>query len=244
MRVGALDQDTAMRLAATEYARFVELLRGLDPADWERPTNCPPWDVRAMATHVLGMAEFVASMREMTRQTVKFVVRARRQHVSPLDAQTGLQVDEHADWSPQRITEAIAAVAPKAVAARRRLSKLMGRVPVPFKQEPGPEVWSFGFLAGTIFTRDVWTHRADIVAATGAPHHLTSDHDGVLIADLVAEWSARHAQPFDLTLTGPAGGHWQVGADGEQLTLDAVEFWRALSGRAPAEGLLRTRAAF
>lgn len=75
-------------------------------------------------------------------------------------------------------------------------------------------------------------------------HHLTPDHDGVLVADVVDEWAARHGQPFDLTLTGPAGGHWSVGADGERLTLDAVEFWRALSGRAPADGLLRTSAAF
>ncbi len=244
MRASALDPDVAMRLAATEYARFVEVLRELDPEDWQRPTNCPPWDVRAMAAHVLGMMEFVASMREMIRQTAKFAVRARRRHVSPLDAQTGLQVDEHAEWSPQRITETIAGIAPKAVAGRSRIWRLMGRLPVPFKQEPGPEVWTFGFLAGTIFTRDVWTHRADIVAATGATHHLTPDHDGVLIADLVAEWSTRHAQPFDLTLTGPAGGHWKAGTDGEELTLDAVEFWRALSGRAPAEGLLRTPAAF
>lgn len=211
MRASALDHETAMRLAATEYERFVELLRRLEPADWERPTNCPPWDVRAMAAHVLGMAEFVASMREMTRQTVKFVVRARSEHVSPLDAQTGLQVDEHADWSPERITEALAAIGPKAIAGRRRMARSMGRLPVPFKQEPGPEVWTFGFLARAIFTRDVWTRRADIVAATGAVHHLTPDHDGVLVADVVDEWATRHGQPFDLTLTGPAGGHWSVG---------------------------------
>lgn len=37
------------RIAATEYARFVEQLRSLDPDDWHRPTDCPLWDVRAMA---------------------------------------------------------------------------------------------------------------------------------------------------------------------------------------------------
>ncbi|MFP5371880.1 MAG: maleylpyruvate isomerase N-terminal domain-containing protein, partial [Actinomycetes bacterium] len=48
-RPPALDRDTAFRLAATEYERFLAVLRDLDPADWSRPTECPAWDVRAMA---------------------------------------------------------------------------------------------------------------------------------------------------------------------------------------------------
>jgi hypothetical protein len=40
--------------------------------------------------------------------------------------------------------------------------------------------------------------------------------------------------------TGPAGGHWRAG-DRERITMDAFEFCRALSGRAPAAGLLTTQ---
>lgn len=40
-----------------------------------------------------------------------------------------------------------------------------------------------------------------------------------------------HGQPVDLTLTGPAGGHLVVGHGGDQLTIDAIEFCRVLSGR-------------
>ena len=32
-------------------------LRALDADDWAKPTDCPAWDVRAMAGHVLGMTE-------------------------------------------------------------------------------------------------------------------------------------------------------------------------------------------
>jgi Mycothiol maleylpyruvate isomerase N-terminal domain len=32
----------------------LELLRGLSPADWERPTECPAWTVQQLALHVLG----------------------------------------------------------------------------------------------------------------------------------------------------------------------------------------------
>ena len=50
-RIAALPRGTAMRLAATEYERFADLLRVLGPGDWARPTECPGWDVRAMAAH-------------------------------------------------------------------------------------------------------------------------------------------------------------------------------------------------
>ena len=55
----------------------------------------------------------------------------------------------------------------------------------------------------------------------------------------MAEWAPTpRAARTALTLTGPAGGSLVAGVDGEELTLDAVEFCRILSGRAPGEGLL------
>ena len=40
--------------------------------------------------------------------------------------------------------------------------------------------------------------------AAGVPPELTPEHDGRIVADVVAEWSRRHGQPYVLTLTGPA----------------------------------------
>ena len=65
-----IDRDTALRLAATEYDRFAVQLRALGPEEWSRPTDCPAWDVRAMAGHVLGMAEMVATVRQFVAQNV------------------------------------------------------------------------------------------------------------------------------------------------------------------------------
>jgi hypothetical protein len=73
---------------------------------------------------------------------------------------------------------------------------------------------------------------------------LTPEHDGVLVADVVAEWAQRHGQRCSLTLTSPAGGTWTWGADGPAYELDAVRFCRILSGRATGEGLLTTRVPF
>jgi uncharacterized protein (TIGR03083 family) len=78
-RRSALDRDTAMRLAATEYRRYLDQLRSLGDDDWSRPTDCPDWDVRAMATHNLGMAEMAASVREMVRQNVAAMRAQRRE---------------------------------------------------------------------------------------------------------------------------------------------------------------------
>jgi len=56
-------------------------------------------------------------------------------------------------------------------------------------------------------------HRIDIARATGRAPQLTGEHDGRLVADIVAEWAQRHAQPCRLHLTGPAGGVWQFSSD-------------------------------
>jgi hypothetical protein len=63
-----------------------------------------------------------------------------------------------------------------------------------------------------------------------------------IVADVVAEWARGHGQPYRLTLTGPAGGSWSAG--GEEISLDAVEFCRILSGRAPGTGLLTSAVPF
>jgi hypothetical protein len=95
-----------------------------------------------------------------------------------------------------------------------------------------------------ILTRDVWLHRIDICRAAGRRPDLDEDVDGRIVADVVADWATHHGLPVDLELTGPAGGHFVQGDDGEHLTLDAVEFCRILSGRAEGEGLLRTKVVF
>jgi hypothetical protein len=87
-------------------------------------------------------------------------------------------------------------------------------------------------------------HRADIARATGTDMVLTADHDGRIIADVVAEWARRHGQPFTLSLTGPAGGEYIGGRNGEHIPIDAVEFCRTLAGRAQGTGLLTQEVPF
>jgi hypothetical protein len=89
-----------------------------------------------------------------------------------------------------------------------------------------------------IYTRDAWMHRVDISRAVDRPLQVTAEHDGRLVADVVGEWGRAHKQPYRLVLSGPAGGTWSQGVDGEEHALDAIEFARIMSGRASGTGLL------
>jgi hypothetical protein len=60
----------------------------------------------------------------------------------------------------------------------------------------------------------------------------------------VQEWAHVHGQPYDLTLTAPAGGQWSKGRGAGRLTLDAVLFCRIRSGRADGEGQLAAQVPF
>jgi hypothetical protein len=95
-----------------------------------------------------------------------------------------------------------------------------------------------GWLTDVCYTRDTWMHRVDIAVATRRTVAVSAEHDGRLIADMVAEWATLYDFPFDLELTGPAGGRYRKGAGGERAVVDAVECFRVLSGRAPGSGLL------
>jgi uncharacterized protein (TIGR03083 family) len=237
-----LRHGEAMELAATEFDRMVDLLRSLDDGDWRAQTVCELWDVRAMIAHVVGMAEAQASFRQFVHD---FRAAQKRDGGAMIDAMTATQVREREDLTPRQLADRLAAVTPKAVRARRR-SPAFVRWAVRMRQDPpfDTERWKFGYLVDTIFTRDTWMHRLDVCRATGREMVLTGEHDGRLVADVVAEWARRHGQAFELTLTGPAGGQWRSGDRGERLELDALDFCWILAGRSPGAGLLATNVPF
>lgn len=236
----ALDRPTAMRLAATEYTRFLHHLQQLSPGDWAQPTGCPGWDVRAMAGHVVGMAEMAASVRETIRQ----LVAAKRRGGVPIDALTAIQVEKEAHLGTAELIELCAQIGPRAARARKRTPGFVRNRTLPERQQVGDrlEPWTFGYLLDVILTRDVWMHRIDIARATGQPLHVTPEHDGVIVADVVDEWAGRHGEAFALELTGVAGGAWP--GPGEPVVADALDFCRALSGRGEVEGTRGTYVPF
>jgi uncharacterized protein (TIGR03083 family) len=237
-----IDHEEAMALAAVEYERFLDLVRGLRDEDWAKPTDCDLWDVRAMVGHNLGNVDAAASVIESVRQQAKAFRRARRDRTPMVDGMTAVQVEERAGLTTTELLDRLARSVPKAVAGRRRTPKLI-RERARFDMGEGRKR-PLGDLLDLVYTRDVFMHRVDLWRATGRPLVLEPDHEGRIVADVVREWADNHGRPFDLTLTGPAGGHFVRGEGGEVLELDAVEFCRILAGRADGGGLLATAVLF
>jgi len=238
-----LTHREAMRLQANELELTLALLRSLDDAEWSSATDCPAWDVRAMYLHVLGACEAGASMRENIHQ-MRRARSHRKQQGGPLEAAlSAVQVRERMDLSPVQIVKRFADIAPKTVRGRTRIPSIMRNHASFAVDGPVHETWKFGYLIDTIYLRDLWMHRVDTSRALNRPLELSTAHDGRIIADVVAEWARRHGKCFELELYGPAGDTYGRDPDlfgAERLSLDAVEFCRTLSGRAPATGLLTT----
>ena len=243
-RLRTLDRDVAMTTAATEYTRVQALFDGITAAQWGLPTDCPGWDVRAVAGHVLGMAQMIATMPELGRQQMGARKGAKKTGALMIDVLTALQVAKNAALSPAEVVTAMYAAGPRAARRRRRMPAFIRSRTMPGTTTVGEaeERWTFGFLFDIILTRDPFMHRLDISRATGIPVQATPAHEGVIVDDVVREWAARHGRPYTLTLSGPAGGTW--GGEGERISMDALDFCRTVSGRGRATGLLSQQVPF
>lgn len=244
----ALRRRDAMTLAAAEYQRVVRALSTLAPEDWSKPTDCPDWDVRDLACHVVGMAAMAASPLETSRQQKLAAKDQAERGGAMVDSLTALQVRERAGLSPEDIVAEARKVAVRAARGRRLTPWFIRRrtFPVPQLLNGAEELWTIGYLVDVVLTRDPWMHRIDLARATGRELEMTASHDGVLVDDVVREWAGRHGRPFHLELTGPAGGQWSSDLSGEpeSIRMDAIEFCRTLSGRETGVGLLSTEVPF
>jgi uncharacterized protein (TIGR03083 family) len=232
-----IDRPEARVLAEEEFRRFAALCGSFMDDEWLMPTDCVGWTVRDVALHVLGSADAQASVKEFLHQFVRGIpVNRQIESHHWVDGINELQIRERRTLSNDELVAQLVAVGPNAVAGRWRTPAPVRHLPLPI----GPPVGWTGlwYLLDVGFTRDVWAHRIDVCAATGREMHLTADHDGRLVADIVAEWASIHDQPFELVLEGPAGGKFSHGEGGERVEIDAIDFIRTLSGRRPGTGVL------
>jgi uncharacterized protein (TIGR03083 family) len=231
-------------LARTEYRRVADQLRALAPADWAQQTDCPLWDVRAMAGHTTGMMSDFTGFGSLMRR-MRAATKAAKQGEGPfIDHMTAMQVADHAGLSTDELIAKVDENGPRAARWRAKAPALFRMMPMKEEVDGTQETWRMGYLLDVILTRDPWMHRADIARATGRAMVLTPEHDGRIIVDVVAEWARRHGEPFCLTLTGPAGGEFVAGDGGDPITIDAITFCRVLSGRADGTGLLSEKVPF
>jgi len=190
-----------------------------------------------MVAHVLGAAEACASIRENIHQ-VRLGRRVQRQlglgHM--VHGANEVQVRERAGLDPAGLLDRWDHAVPRALRGRRRFPPFLRLVRIGFEAPLGKR--SLAYLMDIVYTRDVWMHRIDICRATGHQPVLTGEHDGRLVADMVADWANTHHHAFSLRLTGSAGGTYTSGNDGPHVDIDATDWAWTISGRARGRGLL------
>lgn len=236
--VTRINRTQARVLASAEFKRFAALTASLTPQEWTTDTDCVSWDVRTMVLHVLGSADAQASPRVFLHQLRRGLpLNKEIDSHHWVDGLNELQIRERSKLSNEQVVAQLGAVGENAVKGRFSTPLPMRYTPVPFGDPIG---WKpVNYLLEMGFTRDVWVHRIDIHAVIGRPMPLDHAHDGRLVADIVREWAELHAEPFDLHLTGTAGGTFSQGEDGEHIEMDALDFIRTLTGRLAGAGVMR-----
>jgi uncharacterized protein (TIGR03083 family) len=242
--IARIGHAEAMRLTATENERLLDHIGQLVGEQWTAATDCVGWTVRDIVTHLIASAQAQANPIEFVRQ----VWNGRRLTAEIgghhwVDGLNEAQLRARRDWSPDELPERWRRASAAALTARRRMPGPVRALPIlPIGSALGTDLgWQpLGYLFDIGFTRDVWMHRVDIARATGVDLRVTAEHDGRIVADIVAEWATTHDDPFTLHLTGPAGGRYTGhGGAAAVVTLDAVEFVRVLCGRGDGDGVLR-----
>jgi uncharacterized protein (TIGR03083 family) len=229
-RVPRTDRDQAARIGHAEGQAAVALLRRLTGADWQRPTDCPEWDVRALVSHLVGQCEDGLRLRTSVRR--ELAGRRRYPGKARVDAHMAVQVGDHRAEPGPELAERFAVLWPRAVQARVRRPTVVRGITAS-SGLPGMPRFSLGYLLDIIYNRDLWMHRLDLARATRQPFQ-TGDHDRHIVEqaarDLALAWPAA---PVALELTGPAGGSWLIGS-GEPAAVIRAEttaWMRALAGR-------------
>lgn len=225
--IPAIPRAEAFALAGSQNDALLTLLRDLSQEEWETTTDCAPWTPRDIAAHLLAWAEAVLSPKEMFGQMGR-AFKIRKEWASIVDAQNEIQVRERKSLSGPELVSKLEAILPRFLTARRRLSYVLKPIPT-YNALVG--LVSLGFVAETIFTRDMLIHRIDISEATGRELPQGPD-EARLVADCVKEWAKRSKANARLVLSGAAGGDFVTGT-GATATINAkaTDFLRLLSGR-------------
>jgi uncharacterized protein (TIGR03083 family) len=237
--ISRIQHDEAMAITAVENQRLWELLIKIKPDEWSLPTDCTRWDVRAIAVHLIATAEAQGSVVEFLRQaTAGRKLMEEIGGIFPVDGlnEAGLRARSH--LKPAELPGRWTTVAANGLHARSRMPRPIRALPV---LRLAPHFWKpIGYLYDMGFTRDVWMHRIDISRAIGRIFDATAEHDGRIVADIIAEWATTHSDPFTIKLTGPAGGTYvrDTTRAGDCLEVDAIDCCRILSGRGTPVGVL------
>jgi uncharacterized protein (TIGR03083 family) len=178
---------------ATAVADVVALLRSLDEDDWSRPTDCPGWDVKAVAAHLAHLESVLAGHPQ------DHVEVPQAAHVVSL---TGAYTEQgplaRASWTPEAIVDELES------SAATRLAELRADPPADAAgappRTPADAAWPWETLLSNR-PLDVWMHEQDIRRAVGRPGGL----DGPAAAHVVRVFARSLGFVVGKRVAPPAG---------------------------------------
>ncbi|MGN6575595.1 MAG: maleylpyruvate isomerase family mycothiol-dependent enzyme [Nocardioides sp.] len=199
----------------------ITLLRSLDDADWDRPTDLAGWDVRAVAAH---LAHLESELAGHDQQRVKV---PELEHItSPMGYYTEQGPIARREWPTARIVDELE----QAVATR--LAELRADPPTDGSAAPSRTPGGIGWDWETLLSNrvvDVWMHEQDIRRAVGRPGGMDTagaEHTVSVFARAFGYVVGKRVAPpagttvvLDVTGLRPVHLAVQVGDDGRAAVL-------------------------
>jgi uncharacterized protein (TIGR03083 family) len=212
------------------HAKLIALLRGLDPADWQRPTACALWSVRDIAAHLLDDdLRRLSAHRDLQPLAGATPIEDRATLVAFVNRMNAEWVAVARRLSPRVLVDLLEVTGPWIVELFRSVDpSAPAHWPVSWAGEERSAHW---FDVGRDYT-ERWLHQQQVRDAVGAPP-LTGHEWLHPVLDLFVralpftyrEVERAAGTTLGLTIEGPAGGHWTLRRD--------ADGWRLFTGTAP-----------
>jgi uncharacterized protein (TIGR03083 family) len=248
-------------LFLTERARLIELLAGLDPADWQRPSPCPGWTVLGLCAHLAGDdLSFLARHRDGHHGTPGPERASEEEFVGWLDALQAEWVTAARRMSPRVVTDLLAWSGPQVAETMRAQDPSARTASVSWAGTGPVPVW----LDQVRELSEYWIHRQQLLHAVDRPSDLRADLAGPVLDGLRFAYPFRLGQvsgePGDtvtISVSGPVARTWflvaapdgwefreQPGTRGvAAMSTSTEQAWRLLTNNLPATERSRITAA-
>lgn len=209
---------------AASVDETVALLRSLDAADWDRPTDLAGWDVRAVAAHLAHLESELAGDEQQPVEVPEL------EHItSPMGYYTEMGPIARRTWPVEEI------VAELERAATTRLADLRADPPTDGAGAPTRTPGGIGWDWSTLLSNrvvDVWMHQQDIRRAVGRPGGMDSlgaEHTVAVFARSFGYAVGKRVKPapgssvvLDVTGLRPVHLAVRVGDDGRAVPADVA----------------------
>lgn len=248
-------------LFLTERQRLLELLAGLDPADWQRPSPCPGWAVLGLCAHLAGDdLSFLARHRDGHYGTPGPERASEEEFIAWLDAMQDEWVTAARRMSPRVVRDLLAWSGPQVAETMRAQDRSARTASVSWAGAGPVPVW----LDQVRELSEYWIHRQQLLQALGRPSDLREDLAGPVLDGLRFAYpfrlGAHRGEPGDtvtISVSGPVARTWflvavpagwefrdEPGPQGvAAMTMTTEQAWRLLTNNLPAAERSRITAA-